>query len=125
MRTFIFCTSFILNQDNNLSSERWERWIQFYYERKELFGAERIFLIDDATPVENIPADIHVINAESPLPEELPDCLVMFRFDQHYGRHSIGIFPGWWRSFTFSSQIAEKYSFSKIIHCESDTFIIS
>ena len=125
MRSFIFCTSFISNQNYNLSSARWKRWRQFYYERKQLFGAERLFLIDDASPVENIPADVHVIDAEGPLPDSVPDGPVMFRFKQHYGRYSMTIFPGWWRSFTFSSQIAKQYSFSKIIHCESDAFIIT
>ena len=125
MRSFIFCTSFISNQNDNLSSARWERWIRFYDERKHLFGAERIFLIDDASPVENISSDIHVIDAEVPLPTELPDGPVMFRFNNHFGRHSMTIFPGWWRSFTFSSQIAKHYSFLKIIHCESDAFVLT
>jgi len=125
MRSFIFCTSFISNHNYDLSSERWKRWIQYYVERKAAFGAERIFLIDDASPIENIPMDIHVIDAEVPLPDELPDGPVMFRFNQHYGRYSMTAFPGWWRSFTFSSQIAKQYAFSKIIHCESDAFVVS
>jgi hypothetical protein len=128
MRTFIFCTSYIQPQNSTRSVARWQRWMQFYSERKELLGAEQIFLIDDATPIEYIPIGIQVINADNLLPEELPDYPVMFRFGRHYGRSSLSVlsaFPGWWRSFIFSSQVAKKYSFSKIIHCESDAFVIS
>lgn len=107
------------------SSARWERWGQYYSERKELFGAERLVLIDDGSPLQYVPAGIRVVDADSPLPEELPDGPVMFRFNQNYGRQSSDIFPGWWRSFTFSSQIAKKYSFSRIIHCESDAYVVS
>lgn len=107
------------------SSARWERWVEYYSERKELFGAERVFLIDDGSPLQYVPAGIRVVDADGPLPGGLPDGPVMFRFNQNYGRRSTRIFPGWWRSFTFSSQIAKKYSFSRIIHCESDAYVIS
>ncbi len=125
MHSFIFCTSFISNLSDSCSSKRWKRWIQFYDARKHLFGAERIILIDDGSPPENIPRNIHVIDADMPLPDKLPDRPVMFRFQRHYGRQSLNVFPGWWRSFTFSSQIANRYSLSKIIHCESDAFVLS
>jgi hypothetical protein len=34
-------------------------------------------------------------------------------------------YPGWWRSFTYSIEIARKYDFNKIVHIESDFYILS
>jgi len=123
MKSFIFCTSFI--KKPYWPVLRWNNWISYQSERKKLFGAERIFLIDDGTPLENIKIKVSIIDANEPLPKALPDGIVMFRFQEHYGRYAVGIFPGWRRSFTFSSEIAKKYSFGKIIHIESDAFVIS
>lgn len=125
MRSFIFCTSFITNQSPHLSVDRWNRWIAYYDLRRDLFGAERVIILDDASPVECLPPDLQVIDIAGGLPDSLPACPIMFRFNEHYGRYGLTIFPGWWRSFTFSVVIAKRYAFSKIIHCESDAFVLS
>lgn len=125
MRTFIFCTSFITNESPHLSAERWKRWIAYYDVRKEVLGAEHIILIDDASSAECIPLSVEVIDIAGGIPKSLPSRPAMFRFPDHYGRLGVTIFPGWWRSFTFSVVIAQRYAFSKIIHCESDAFVLS
>lgn len=140
MRSFIFCTCYTprisegikLGRRNTWleriehyrATVRWRTWLKYYSERQELFGAERIFLIDDGTPIEDIKLDVIIINADE-LPDTLPPGKVLFRFTEHLGRRSLREFPGWWRSFTFASRIQEKYSFDKIIHIESDAFVLS
>lgn len=125
VKSFIFCTSFIQPGKRSACTAKWRKWISYYDRRKDLFGAERIVLIDDGTPLEHIKLKVNFIDADRPLPDELPKGTVMFRFEKHLGRSSSFIFPGWWRSFTFSYQVAKKYSFRRIIHLESDAFVMS
>jgi hypothetical protein len=63
-------------------------------------------------------------SAEKP-PDECEGMVNMFSFDSHLGRPSPELYPGWWRSFTHSLILAEKYHFNKIIHIESDFYILS
>jgi hypothetical protein len=125
VRSFIFCTSFIQPGRRWACAAKWKKWISYYERRKDLFGAERIVLIDDGTPLEHIRLRVNLISADQPLPDELPKGVLMFRFEKHLGRSSTFSFPGWWRSFTFSYEVANKYSFDRIIHLESDAFVIS
>jgi hypothetical protein len=45
-------------------------------------------------------------------------------FKTHLGRVNIHNFPGWFRSFVYSVEIARKFNFKRIIHIESDFFIL-
>lgn len=101
------------------------RWIRYYSDRLDWVGADRMVLIDDGSSIADLDLPISVIDASKPLPSALPNGVLLFRFNSHLGRRSVFSFPGWWRSFTFSSQIAKAYSFSKIIHVESDAFVLS
>lgn len=121
--SFIFCTSYIV--DSADSQERYRKWLAYYDEMKPRFGAARIFLIDDGSALKNIPGALSVVDADQRLPARLPDGPVMFRFDQHYGRKSISVYPGWWRSFSFAARIAARYGYRKAIHCESDAYVTS
>src|SRR4029077_12182860 len=49
----------------------------------------------------------------------------IFRFPQRLGRPSMLNYPGWYRSFTFSVEIARRFAFKKIVHVESDAFILT
>ena len=122
MSAFIFCTSFI---DELNTVKRWECWLEYYGKHREALGADRLFLIDDGTPAETNTLPLTVVSADEPLPVELPSGNVMFRFGSHLGRKHVGCFPGWWRSFTFSYFVAQHYGFDKIIHIESDAFVLT
>jgi hypothetical protein len=125
MRSFIFCTSYLRPGTRRGATERWDKWLRYYSRRSHLFGAERLFLIDDGTAPGDITLPVSVVCADRELPTVLPEGAVMFRFSDHLGRSSPICYPGWWRSFTFASQIAWKYAYPKIIHIESDAYIIS
>lgn len=68
--------------------------------------------------------NVTVIDADAPPPRGPSTRHILFRFGSHLGRRSVFSFPGWWRSFTYSAQIALKYPFGKMIRIESGRFYI-
>ncbi len=126
--TLLFCTSYIpsvADPSGFGGLARWRKWIDYYTDRKLQFGADRFALIDDGSPLENLSLPVTIVSADRPLPEELPSGVLLFRFEAHLGRHSMYRFPGWWRSFTFASELQRAYRFRKLIHVESDAYVIS
>lgn len=121
MRSFIFCTSCICNQSQYHYFKRYKRWIDYYSPMLQSFQADRLFMIDDAGS--NADPSVNIIEDE--LPEELPDGVTLYRFKNRLGRPSQVHFPGWWRSFLFSIEIAKRYGYKKIVHIESDFFVLS
>lgn len=118
-RTMIFCTSYIND------AERYRRWVDYFHPRREAFGAEQVFLINDGGEHADFDARIAVLDGQAALPERLPGDLVMVTFAERLGRVSMFCYPGWWRSFTFSVRLARHYGFDKIIHIESDAYVCS
>ena len=124
METLLFCTSY-LSSSPHCAAERWRKWIEYYSQRMELFGADRLVLIDDGSSLEDIQLPVTILSADRLLPSELPQGVVLFRFEQHLGRSSMYHFPGWWRSFSFASEVARIWRVGKLIHIESDAYVIS
>jgi hypothetical protein len=124
VKSFVFCTSYF-QEGGPGPAERWQRWLDYCHAQQEALGAERIVLIDDGSPRQLINVPVEIIDAEKSLPHSLPKGPVLFRFDRHLGRPAVFRFPGWWRSFTYAYWIATTYGYPKIIHLESDAFIMS
>jgi hypothetical protein len=127
MHSFLFCTSFIDKNDIRFDPLRYRKWIDYYAALKESLGIDHIFMIDDgsADPSLEQSAPVNIISAEDELPDELPNKINIITFKEHLGRPSIEEHLGWWRSFTWSVKLAEKYGFEKIVHIESDFYIVS
>lgn len=121
MRTFIFCTSCVNSQSWFHQSNRYKRWLNYYYPLMDNLQADHLFLIDDGGTGSDLPVNL----LQGPLPDQLTSNLNMYRFSGSLGRKSSVDFPGWWRSFLFSIDIARKYGYKKFIHIESDCFIFS
>ena len=118
MRSVFFCTSYIANAD--AWDSRYKRWLDFH--RKFNFGETHFVLIDDASlfcPPEN---EAIVIRPGDALPHDIP---AVIRFQNRLGRSSLLSYPGWWRSFLHAVDLAKAVGAKKIIHVESDAFIIS
>ena len=49
----------------------------------------------------------------------------LFHFTEHLGRLDVMNFPGWHRSFAFAVAYAEAAGFDRVIHLESDAFLVS
>ena len=120
MKTIIFCTSY-LDGKNNI---RYKKWVDYYHSKMGLFKASNLFLIDDGSPFISIDERIDVIKSND-LPDTLINDINLFHFENRLGRLSVRKYPGWWRSFTFSLQLARKYNIDKLIHIESDFYIVS
>ena len=127
MDSLLFCTSYIPSSPRSAGDgiERWRKWLAYYSARMELFGADRLVLIDDCSPIENLQLPVTILSADGRLPEVLPTGVLLFRFEEHLGRSSIFQFPGWWRSFCFAAEISRAYRVRKLIHIESDAYVIS
>lgn len=126
-RAFIFCTLYIPESEKKQALSRINNWIRFYQSKKDLLGFENIFLIDDGSSIQDIndiDVKINIIESDIELPDVLPEGVTIFHFKKHLGKGNDCIFPGWWRSFTYSAKIAKKYNFDKLILCESDAYII-
>lgn len=120
MRSIIFCTSYI--PDQSAWENRYKRW--FYYYRKSALQSDFIVAIDDASPFTPQSSNISVVDANIVLPAQDPFCGIM-RFPERLGRSSLTVYPGWWRSFLHSLNVARMLKAEKIIHIESDAFILS
>ena len=118
MRSVFFCTSYIADAD--AWNTRYKRWLDFH--RKIDFGDTHFVLIDDASPFCPSDNEILVMKPGEAFPEHKP---AIIRFPNRLGRSSLLSYPGWWRSFLYSVDLARSIGAQKIIHVESDAFIIS
>lgn len=118
MRSVFFCTSYIANED--VWNTRYKRWLDFH--QKLNLGDTRLVMIDDASPYCPPETGIAIISPGESLPEDKPSII---RFPDRLGRNSLLSYPGWWRSFLHSVDLAHSIGARKIIHVESDAFILS
>ena len=133
MRSFLFCTTFFgVDKPYDEAPWRYPKWVEYYSRNLDAFGSDRIFLIDDGSNRSfiHLPG-VSVLEVSEGLPTVLPEGPILFRFPTHFGKLRPWIppgghgFPGWWRSFTFSLTLAERYGYDKIFHAESDLFVIT
>jgi hypothetical protein len=129
MKSFLFCTSYINNEFSDHHSFRYRKWIEYYSKIKKDLGVEYILVIDDGSPglALAVEDETNVIYIDRGLPDRLSKKINILAFRNHLGQPSKNYidYPGWWRSFTFSIKIADKYKFKKIVHIESDFYVIS
>jgi hypothetical protein len=120
MKTLIFCTAW------STSSDRWHnlfgRWIN-HLEDSDL-EYDQILLIDDGSPMLPDWDGVRIVR-ENAMPDTCDDHAVIYHFNENLGRGDELDYPGWYRSFMFAAEWAERYGFDKIIHIESDAFLIS
>jgi hypothetical protein len=107
LRTLLFCTSFCGDEAAWRSRQR--RWLDHHLALP--LEHDAVFVIDDASPFVPADPDVRVLDA---LPPALPE-----------GRIRLTGHRGWWRSFLFSLDIARAYGFERIVHVESDAFLLS
>ena len=121
MKSFIFCTSFFENEEHYES--RVLRWVN-YYKNLEFSKDKPLVIIDDGSPDTSFCSkEFNIIDAEN-LPDKLEE-VNLITFPTHLGRISHLAYIGWWRSFLFSFEVAKKYGFKKIIHSESDCYLLT
>lgn len=120
MKTLIFCTSY--SESVPYWEDRWRRWL------RGLLGSgvrfDKAIIVDDASPVLPMWPDVDVVDAEAP--RATASRVTIHRFRERRGRNVNGEpFPGWYRSFAHAVQFGIQQGFDRIIHIESDAFLLT
>jgi tetratricopeptide (TPR) repeat protein len=118
MKTLLFCTSYI--PDESAWQQRYLRWLAHH--RGSALQADAIVMIDDHSPYQ--PPALAQLPA-SRIGQDALAAEAMLRFDERLGRPRTMDFPGWYRGMFASVSLAMHYGFERIIHVESDSFILT
>ncbi len=116
--TLVFCTSYF--RDQSEWERRYKRWLAHH---RKVFPMEPLVMIDDGS--EFLPDEPGVSINTDVDSFQIGSRASIFHFPNHVGRISMHNFPGWFRSFAFSVVIAKRLKLKKIVHIESDAFILS
>jgi len=100
---------------------RHRRWLDGI--RGSGLAYRQILLVDDGSPSLPDWADTTVVHDGVPVPRDEP--VILYHFANRLGRPSRNDYPGWYRSFAFAARYAEEAGFDKVIHLESDAFLVS
>jgi hypothetical protein len=119
-QTLIFCTSHMA--DAEAWHGRYRRWLQHHAAIP--WTDALLCLIDDGSPVLPPPQEVTSVSALAPLPPS-PALPLLVRFPDRLGRPALLHYPGWWRSFLHSVVVARDYGCERIVHIESDSFVLS
>jgi hypothetical protein len=120
MKSILFCTSYIRNRQ--AWQERYQRWLDYY--RDGPIEAANKIMIDDGSPYLPPPDVIQTVPHDASLSALGEDDFII-RFPDNLGRQSVSAYPGWWRSFLHSVTLAKTLGADKIVHIESDAYILS
>ncbi len=120
MRTLLFCTSYA--ETLEAWDTRWELWLKGILNCGIKF--DQLLIVDDGSPV--LPTwpglDIFMTGTG----ETATGALALHHFQDRRGRGVAGQpFPGWYRSFGYAVKYGIRVGFDRIIHIESDAFLIS
>lgn len=124
MRTLIYCTAYAGTA--TFWQARYRRWLDAILASG--LQADQILLVDDGSPI--LPGWADCAISSGTVPGEAFTTpprgrIQLFHFQQRLGRAGMLDFPGWHRSFTFGALYAQAQGFDRVIHIESDAFVIS
>jgi len=120
MKTVLFCTGYF--KDEAAWRRRYTRWLAYYSALR--LPQTQLIIIDDASPYTPDPTEIRCVQSGTDLSAEHTSPMIV-RFDQRLGRSARFSYPGWWRSFLHGVDVARAVGAERIIHIESDAFILS
>jgi hypothetical protein len=115
--TLVFCTSHVAGPAE--WAARYRRWLDHHCACP---GATLFCLVDDASPWQPC-GEVQVVEACCVALAPAPPLMV--RFEDYLGRQSGRRFPGWWRSFAHSVAVARHHGCRRIVHIESDAYVLS
>ncbi len=122
MRTLVFCTAYAPTQSV------WDTRYRMWLDAVQALGADQVLLVDDGSPVLPGWRDLHIFSGDvigegfttGPRGKQ-----VLFHFRRRLGRADVLDFPGWHRSFVFAALYAEANGFERVVHLESDAFLLT
>lgn len=117
-RTLLFCTSY--SKTAQMWAFRHRRWLEHIDVSKIHYDNLAIF--DDSSPVLPDWSDFTITNNSDGV---LKSTKSIISFERRLGRKSTFDCEGWYRSFSAAVQLAYKQDFSRLLHIESDAFLVS
>jgi glycosyltransferase involved in cell wall biosynthesis len=121
LKTLVFCTAFAKTKDK--WDSRYHRWLQAI--RSSDLEYDNILILDDGSPELPDWSDITIVSGSGEIGQNPPPKALLYHFREHLGRKALFDFPGWYRSFVFAGRYALAHGFEKVVHIESDAFLIS
>lgn len=118
-KTLLFCTTY--STGGNVWEDRYRRWLEAI--KLSSIEHDHLVMIDDGSPVLPQWPDIAIVKELDDYPAGARCALLALR--PHLGRLGMFNVPGWYRSFATAATIAVRFGFDKVVHVESDAFIIS
>ena len=115
----IFCTCYA--DSLAVWESRYRRWITAV--RRTGLTVRQILIVDDGSPCVPDWPDATFVDEGAPIPADAQ--LVVYRFKERLGRAGTENYPGWYRSFCFAGRYATQLGVEKVVHIESDAFLIS
>lgn len=118
-KTLIFCTAFA--PDEERWQTRYRRWLTAVKASGLVY--DQIMLIDDGSA--SLPAWGDIVITGGAIADVPQADVLLYHFDEHLGRIAGFDFAGWYRSFEFAGRYALAHGFDKVVHIESDTFLLT
>jgi len=119
LKTLLFTTSFC--SDHKTWQERNRKWLDFI--TASPLNYDQLLILDDHSPVLPEWDDVAVLLAPFDNEPFVKNALISFK--ENLGRPSLLDYPGWYRSYSFAAKYAYKFGYQKVIHIESDAFVLS
>lgn len=124
VKTLLFCTSYTNSIDD--WKIKYSIWLNHHRNINILFN--KSLIVDDGSqvlPNQNEIIDTSILYHGKEYFDEPETHNIIYHYHERLGRHGIFNYPGWYRSFGYAIQYAVKFNYEKIIHIESDAYIIS
>jgi hypothetical protein len=124
LKTLVFCTAYAATA--KVWANRYRRWIDGI--DQSILEPDQILIVDDGSP--SLPGwpDTQITSStglEDAAFTPAHSKILLHHFQHRLGRRDVMDFPGWYRSFVYAARYAEMLGFERIVHIESDAFLIS
>ena len=120
-KTLVFCTSYF--ETEAVYFLRYKKWIS-YYLSLDFAKDKDFFMLDDHSNLE-VADNLYNFITEDITEDTKIEKMNFYHFKERWGSYHTANHPGWYRSFLFSLDIAKTLGYEKIIHIESDLFLLS
>jgi len=117
-KTLVFCTAFAWDPDQ--WRRRYRRWVRGI--RGSMLQYDQMLIVDDGSA--SLPNWSDAVVRRDEDTDTSGAELVLHSFPDRLGRNGTYDFPGWYRSYAYGARYAVAHGFEKVVHVESDLFLI-